>query len=442
MTLTKKPLALVVASLSALVLTACGAAPGSDSSSASTDDDAAVSAAEELGMDLADCPAGVTEPLPAEANVGLTLPLTGGPATAFAVLGPGAQAALEEANATAGLDTSFNVIQKDDQFLPDKTLAATQELVQKDQVVAMTAVVGTAGVMAIRDILREDCVPGVSMAAGGVGAIDPEYPEIVQGVVPFTLDARIWVEAVNERYPDGAKIATFIGNTESGKDYGEQIDRWLEETGSASEIVSAETIEAADAASPSSQVTTMRNSGADVLFAAPTGGQCISMLTEMANQGWEPETFLTTNCASSTYFGAAGPAADGVQTVQSFKDINSPRFAGDEGIAAVRDALTEYAPDADVENTTTYSGYFYAETLVEAAKAAAESDLGLSQLGIIYAARHLDFHSPLLIDGVDFTVNGTEDMVPIEAAELNTWSVDDGGFVQGELYDFEGELTE
>ncbi|WP_300400485.1 ABC transporter substrate-binding protein [Nocardioides sp.] len=439
----RTPLLALVATVTAIAVTACGGAPGAEEGGSSSDNsDAASAAAEVLGIDLAECPADVTDPLPAEANVGLTLPLTGGPATAFAVLGPGAEAALEQANAEAGLDTKFNLIQKDDQFLPDKTVAAVQELIQQDEVVAMTGVTGTAAVLAIRDLLKRDCIPGVSLPGGGAGAADPDYPEVVQGATPFSLDARIWVESVNEQFPDGAKIATFIGNTESGNDYALQIDRWLEETDSKSEIVSAETIEAADAAAPSSQVTTMRNSDADVLFAAPTGAQCISVLTEAANQGWKPVTYLTTNCGSSTYLGATGPAGEGVLVVQPFKDINSPRFADDEGVAEVRAALEKYSPDADLENTTTYSGYTYAEALVEAARAAADSELGLSRLGIIVAARQLDFHSPMLVDGVDFTVDGLEDMVPIEAAELNAWSVDEGGFVQGELYDFEGQLTE
>lgn len=438
----RTPLLALAATLSALALSACGGAPGGDDGGGGSGDDAATAAAEALGIDLADCPADVTDVLPGTANVGLTLPLTGGPATAFAVLGPGAEAALEEANDTAGFDTQFTLLQKDDQFLPDKTLAATQELIQKDKVVGMTGVTGTAGVMAIRDLLKQDCIPGIALPAGGSGAADPDYPEVVQGALPFSLDVRIWVESVNENYPDGAKIATFIGNTESGKDYTAQIDRWLEETDSKSEIVDAETIEAADAASPASQVTTMRNSDADVLFAAPTGAQCISMMTEMANQGWKPDTYLTTNCAASAYFGAAGDAADGVYAVQAFKDINSPRFADDAGVAEVKAALEKYSPKADVTNTTTYSGYTYGEAFVEAAKIAAASDLGLSKLGLIVAGRSLDFHSPMMVDGVDFTVDGLTDMVPIESAELNQWSVAEGGFTQGKLYGFEGELTE
>jgi len=375
-------------------------------------------------------------------KIGLTLPLTGGPAAAFAVLGPGAAAAIAKGNDTAGLDTQFELIQKDDQFMPDKTLAATQELIQKDGVVGMTGVTGTAGVMAIRDLLREECLPGVTLPAGGSGAADPDYPEVVQGNTPFALDVRVWVESVNEEFPDGAKIATFIGNTESGKDYKEQIEHWLDETGSKSKIVSEESIEAADAASPASQVTTMRNSGADVLFAAPTGAQCISVMTEMANQGWKPDMYLTTNCAASAYFDPAGEAADGVHVVQSFKDPLSPRFADDEGVASIRADLEKYSPKADLDNTTTYSGYFYAEAFIEAAKQAAASDLGLSKLGLIVAGRHLDFHPGIFVDGVDFKTDGLKDMVPIEAGELNTWSASEGGFVQGKLYDFEGELTE
>ncbi|MDQ6522940.1 ABC transporter substrate-binding protein [Nocardioides sp. LHD-245] len=440
MTKRSSKLTLAVA-VAALTFASCGA-PGDDSGSGSSASDAAVEAAEALGIDLDDCPADMTDPLGDTAKVGLTLPLTGGPAAAFAVLGPGVKSAFEEANAEADLPTKFELILKDDQFQPDKTLVAARELVQKDGVVGFSGVTGTAGVLAIRDLLREECLPGIGLPGGGGTVLDPAYPEVVSGAVPFSLDARVWVEDVNERFPEGAKIATFIGNTESGKDYAEQIDHWLEETGSKSTIVDKETIDAADAAAPSSAVTTMRNSGAEVLFAAPTGAQCISIMTEAANQGWEPVIYMTTNCSSSTYFGAAGGAADGVLTLQTYKDVGSPRFADDAGVQRVRDVLKEYGGGVDLTNTTAYSGYVYGQMFVEAAKQAAASDLGLSKLGLIVAARNLDFHPDMVADGIDFTTSGLSDVAPIEAGELNSWSVAEGGFQQGKLYDFEGELTQ
>ncbi len=393
-------------------------------------------------MDLADCPGGVADKLDSEAKIGLTLPLTGGPAAAFAVLGPGAAAAIAEGNATAGLDTRFELIQKDDQFMPDKTLTAAQELIQKDGIVGMTGVTGTAGVIAVRDLLKEECLPGISLPGGGSAVNDPAYPMVVQGAVPFRLDTRVWVEHVDETFPAGAKIALFIGNTESGKDYRENIDKWLTETDSPSKIVAEELIDASDATAPSSQITTLRNSGADVLFAAPTGAQCISMMTEMTNQGWKPATYLTTNCASTTYFGPAGAAGDGVYTLQSLKDIGSPRYADDPDVQAVRAALEKYGKGVDLTNTTTYGGYTYAQNFIEAAQIAAKSDLGLSKLGLIHAGRHMNYHPKMFVDGVDFITDGDKDLWPIEAGELNNWDAAVGTFEPVRLYDFEGQLTE
>jgi branched-chain amino acid transport system substrate-binding protein len=438
----RKPLLALAATVAVLAITGCGSAPGGTAAGSTTNSAAAIQAAKALGINLADCPADETTKFGPKENIGLTLPLTGGPASAFAVLGPGAAAAIAQGNAIDGLSTKFNLIQKDDQFMPDKTLADVQEMIQKDHIVSVTGVTGTPGVMAIRDLLRQQCLPGIGLAGGGSGVSDPAYPEMLQAALPFSLDVRVWVQNVNKTYPNGAKIATFIGNTASGTDYEAQIKKWLAATHSKSQIVSQQTIDETDAASPASQVTTMRNSKANVLFAAPTGAQCISMMTEMANQGWKPATYLTTNCASSAYFTPAGAAANGVFVVQAFKDVNSPRFKNDPGLKSVREALQKYAPNADLENTTTYSGYSYAETFMEVAKAAAKSPLGLSKLGLIVAARSLDFHPAVLVNGVDFKTDGLKDMVPIESAELNTWSVAKGGFVKGKLYNFEGQLTE
>jgi branched-chain amino acid transport system substrate-binding protein len=426
----------------ALTSAGCGSPPGSSGAESSADDPAAVAAAKELGINLKDCPTDVTAKFGAEVNVGASLPLSGGPAaTAFAGLADGMNAAFDEANANLGLATKFKLVVKDDQFLPDKALAAAQELVQKDQVEAMSGILGTPQVLADRDLLNKECVPMVPAVGGGSVLVDPvNHPWAVPLTQPFSLDTRIWVEHVNEVHPDGVKIALFTGNTASGKDYATNVKKWLAATGSKSKIVVEDTIEGVDAAAPSSQVTTMRNSGADVLMAAPTGAQCISLMTELANQGWTPETYLTGTCFSTGLFAAAGAAGDKVMVALYLKDPDSPRFKNDADVKRIVGAMEKYVPDAKI-NTTTLSGYMVAESFAQAAKGAASSDLGLSRLGLMQAAHHLNYHPAQFLDGVNVKLDGADDPFAVEASELNSWNAKTRAFEPIKLYDFEGQLS-
>jgi branched-chain amino acid transport system substrate-binding protein len=78
------------------------------------------------------------------------LALSGGPAAAYAPVGAGARAAIAEYNATAGSGVKLELIQADDQFQPDKAIAAAQKLIQQNNVTAMTSVIGDPSVLAVR----------------------------------------------------------------------------------------------------------------------------------------------------------------------------------------------------------------------------------------------------------------------------------------------------
>ena len=365
--------------------------------------------------------------------------LTGGPAAFFAPVADGVAAISGAKNEEGLLDTTFEVITRDDQFTPNRALTETQGLLDEDGVELMTATVGTAQVLAVRDLLNSECVPLLPATAGGSETLNAaSHPWVVNVSSPFTLDARIWVEDVTKNYPEGAKIALFTGNTESGKDYEREVKRWLKDTNH--ELVSEQTIEATDAAAPSSQVTTMRSSGADVLFAAPTGGQCSALLTEVANQGWEPDRYVTATCASGALFTSAGDSADGAMAAQYVKDPSLPRWADDPSVKAFEAALKKYSPDAEPSFIAAV-GYFYGEPFWEAAERASKSDLGLSRLGMLQAATTLDFEPTMAIPGVRIKLDGLKDTVAIESSELGRWDAAAGDFIPIKLYDFEGQFT-
>lgn len=422
-----------------LLVAGCGSAPGS--SAATETSGAAQRAAETLGISLEDCPTDITEEFGGTAKIGQTLPLSG-PVAVLSVIKDGMEAGYGHFNSTMDLPTTFEYVPKDDQFDPAKTATAAQELIQKENVVALNGIVGTANVHSILGAAVDSCVPTIGAQSGGSSVIEADEAMMTTTLaMPFKTESRVWAERINEEYPDGAKVALFTANTESGKDYATNFKAHLEAMDSASEIVVEESIEPVDTGAPSSQVTTLRNSKADVLVMGLGGSQCTPALVEVANQGWKPDILLSGQCGGAAYLEPAGAAADGVQVLLFTKDPASVRWKDDEGVKDFLAALDEYAPNAKLQ-VTTLTGYLSAEMLFKAVEAAADSELGLSPLGLAYAARHLDYQPSLHFPGVKVKLDGADDIYAIEAGELNEWDADKSDFESIKMYDFEGEMTE
>jgi branched-chain amino acid transport system substrate-binding protein len=419
-----------------LVIAGC-ASPSSDGGGGGDASDAATSAAKALGIDLNKCPSDVTKKFGATVKVGNTMPQTGPVAPALGVIGPAMKAAFDEFNANSGLDTKFELIQLDDAFTPDKALTSTQTLLDKDKIDVMTGVIATAQVAAVRGVLGEECVPLVPGVSGGTSANDPkQFPWTTVFTQPSALDARIMMANTTDNNPGGAKVAVLYSNNESGKDYLAALRKYAGDN----KIVKEETLEATETAAPSSQITTLRSSGADVLIAATTAAQCASTMQEVANQGWKPEAHITSTCSSAT-FDIAGAAADGWYNTTYVKDPTRGQYVSDPGVVAAVDLLKKSSPKTPISNTSV-GGFLYPEPLFEAVKAAEKSPLGLSRLGLISAATQLDFQPKLLKPGIKFKLDGLKDQVAIEASFLSQYDAKTKDFKDVKLYDFEGKMTE
>lgn len=438
--LLRKPLLVAVLAIVALGAAACGspaASEGGDSAAGGSTAEAET-VAKALGINLSDCATDPTERLPAEVKVGQTLAQSGGPATTFAPIGAALKASYQNFNDTGDFPTKFSLVQSDDQFAPDKALTATQELIAQEQVAGMTVTIGTPQVIAVREILNTECVPMIGAASGGARANAPQqFPWTIPFTEPSAVDARIWVEDLAAKNPGGVKVAMFYANDASGKEFLEVVKKYLAETKST--LVATQTVENTDSASPASQVTTLRNSGATVLLAAPTGAQCAPLMKEVASQGWKPAFYMSSTCPA-TLFDLAGAAADGVFVNAYVKDPSRAPYDTDSDVQNAIAQLEKYSPGTPVNNTS-MSGFVYAEPFFEAARQAAKSPLGLSRLGLLEAATHMSFQPALALPGIRYQLDYPSDQVAMEAAQLQQYVASSKTFTKIKIYDFEGQMT-
>lgn len=411
-------------------------AGGSDTTAAA---ETTVPAAEGWTVDVEDCidPAAAEEPIEGTIKIGSAMPLTGGvAAAAFAPVKGGFEAYIKYANDNGLLgDLTIEATIEDDQYNKDLTPGAVSKQIDAG-VNIFSGIIGSPNNAAVRDTLNEECIPQLNALTGSPawGEVE-EYPWTTGILVPYTVESRVYAKQLSELYPEGATVALFYVNNEFGQVYADAFKELAPDFNL--EIVDEQTIEAADSAPPTSQITSIASKAPDVVMAVPLGAGCIGFLTELAaakaqNAGWAPATFITNTCASSLILGAAGAAADGLYTSGNLVDVVSPANAE---VPAVKEYLDFMAAEglSDIAATAA-AGWTTAEVTVAIIKQAMESPDGLSRKSIIEAARNFEFTPMLAREGVVDKSQGVEDPFLAESLQVLQYDADTATFTDiGEL---------
>jgi branched-chain amino acid transport system substrate-binding protein len=412
---------------------------------ATTDGEEPVASGEGFAVDVSTCedPDAATAVIEDTIKIGTSIPLSGGPAVLFAPFGEGQQAYIDYYNAEFGgvNGQELELIVKDDQYTADLTVSNIEELVFDEEVDLIAGVIGSPNNLAIQEDLNAQCIPQLNASTGAPNWGDVGNNPWTTGLlVPYAVESQVWAATAAEQ---GATTAgLFYVNNEFGQAYAEAFTAAAEAEGI--EIVAEETIEAADSGAPSGQVTNLVAAAPDTILAVPLGAQCIAFMTEIGNQkaanpDFAPSIYQTATCANPIFYGAvANGGSDGIYTSANLKDVNNPDLASDEGVQAYLAAFAATGSDADPGGIAA-AGWESMEVTVKAIQVAADAG-NLSREGIINAARNINYSSPLLLDGLTYSMNA-DDGYMSEGTQLETWSDADKGFVrQGEVLDLDGVL--
>jgi branched-chain amino acid transport system substrate-binding protein len=399
-----------------------------------------------VDAEACDDPDAATAPIEGPLKIGTSLPLSGGPAVLFAPLAAGQQAYIDYFNAEfGGIDGQpIELVVKDDQYQADLTVANVDELIFDDEVNMLSGIVGTPNNLAIRESMNAQCIPQLAAATGAPEWGDIEnYPFTTGLLVPYEIEVRVFGDYVVEQFGEGATVGLIYVNNEFGQAYVTAMEAYAEENGL--EIVAQETIDAADSGAPSQQMTNLVQAAPDAILAVPLGAQCIAFMQELGNaqaakSGFDPAVYQTATCSDSLFFNAASNGgADGVFTTLNIKDPNNPLYADDEGLQTYLEAMAASAPDANALSTIAIAGWLSMEVAVQAAIDAAEAG-DLSRVGIMNAARNVDYAPSLTLDGLSSIMNA-EDAYTSEGTQLVQWSDADKFLVPvGDVSNYEGSL--
>ena len=355
------------------------------------------------------CPADATEALAAGAPVklGFIGPQTG-PLAAFGVIAQGMKVYFDKINKEqGGVDGhQIEVITKDDAYDPSKSAPAVQEALQGDKIFASVFQIGTPNVAGTRQLYADACVPQALVGSGFPAWGDPNhFPWTTGGIPSYTVEAKVWVQFIKQKFPDAKKVAILTFNNDFGKSYKTTLDKALPDAGY--EIVADVAHEATS--DLSNEVTQLLAGGPDVIIGGTTSTFCTNLMTLARQGGFTGPILNSYTCQSIQQFMVpAGEAAANVYTLVVAKDPSDPAYADDPDVKKYIADVGTYGPGIDPKVGNVFTGYNAGFYVVDALTRAAKMDGGLTRANLMNAFWSFNLKGPIAIGGIGH-VDGIKD---------------------------------
>jgi len=354
-----------------------------------------------------------------EIRIGQTLPYSG-PASGFGAIGRTQEAFFEKVNAEGGINgRKVKFITLDDAYSPPKTVEQTRKLVEQDEVLMMFGSLGTATNSAVQRYLNAKKVPQLFVLSGATKWADPQKnPWTMPGMAAYESEGVVYAKYILQAKPD-AKIAILSQNDDFGRDYVAGFKRALGPK--AASMIIAEASYETSAPTISSQLSTLKASGANVLFGVVLGKFTSQMVKGVAEIGWKPELlFVPTSASSISFLEPAGlDNAVGLISSSNQKDTMDPQWADDPGVKSYFAFMKQYMPTADLSNSNYAAGYHYA-TLLMTVLNACKDDVSRDNI-LKQAASLKEVKLPLLLPGMSVST-GPDDYLPFQQLHLRRFN--------------------
>jgi branched-chain amino acid transport system substrate-binding protein len=354
---------------------------------------------------------------------GQTMPYSG-PASSYATIGKASDAYFRMINDQGGINgRKLRMLSLDDGYQPPKTVELTRRMIEEDKVAFLFNTLGTPTTNATRKYVNNKKVPQLFIASGATQFGDREhYPWSIGWQPTYQTEGRIYARYTLREAPD-AKVAVLYQGDDSGRDY---YKGYKDGLGDAAEkmIVATATYEVSDP-TVDSQILTLRDKGADVLFMTGIPKFNAMAIRKAFDIGWKPRLFFisSTGASIATAIVPAGVEKSvGVITANYLKDPTDKQWAQDPAFLEWRTWLEKYYPGADVTDAGNVYGYSSAQTLVQVLKQCGND---VSRENIMRQATNLDIALPMLQPGIRVKT-GPDDYYPLKQMRLvkfdgSTW---------------------
>lgn len=338
-------------------------------------------------------------------KIGQTYPLSG--PDSGAAFGARAMAAyfamLNDKGGVNGRKIDLHTL--DDGYSPPKTVEQTRRLVESDGVLLMFASLGTPTSEAVRPYLNNKKVPQLFLVTGASSVVDPKrYPWTMAGIPSYAAEGRIFAKYLLAEKPD-AKIAILYQDDDFGRDH---LDAFVGQLGAkAAKMVVAKASYQITDPTLTSQMITLKGSGADTVYLITQGRASPQSVTAVRALGWDPLILLPGVSTSKGIIGSVGDEAlKGVISGGYMKDPTDPAYANDPAVKEYLAWVDKYVPTADRRiDISAPNGFVAAQLMAEVLQRCGDD---LTRANVLKQATSLkNFKMPILLPGVTVDTSAT-----------------------------------
>jgi branched-chain amino acid transport system substrate-binding protein len=307
----------------------------------------------------------------------------------------------------------------DDGYNPGQTVQLTNKLILDDKVFATVGSLGTEPVLAVRPLHKKLKVPQVLVSTGASywGLQYKEYPWTSGWQTDYVAEGRVYARWILQNAAS-SKIGVFFQNDDYGKDYLRGLKQGL---GSKRSLIVSELSYELSDSSYASQLSRLRQSGADtlVLFTTPT--PTARAIGTAKAVGWNPKQIVI-NSVSATDQVMAGAAraagqayVNGAISTGYLKNNTNPKYRTDGAIKAYRRIMGKYGPDGiNINNTFYYYGVAKAYDFVKLMYLAGKNP---TRAKLMAATAKMNWVNPYALKGVRIKTSRT-DRFPIDQGKV------------------------
>jgi branched-chain amino acid transport system substrate-binding protein len=301
-------------------------------------------------------PPGVTD---TSIKLGSWGPLSG-PAAAWGVVLHAMNAYFAHINASGGIHgRKLELVYRDDQYNPAKTPAVVRELVEKEDVFAIVAGIGTANGRAVADYLEQKGVPFFTPASGDRFWSEGGKKNVFTVFPKYLTEGEILGDYIGKELK-AKKVAVLYQNDDFGKQGLEGVKLGLGKHDGAEVVVEAAVQPTdTDLSGAVSQIAE-KKPDALVLYCGPKQG--IAAVKMLHEQKKKPQVVTSFVLGDPMMFKLAGDAWEG--TIAS--SVAKLPDSDDETIKQYREIIEKYGGGKLPVGTFTMAGFLFALPFVEA----------------------------------------------------------------------------
>ena len=170
-----------------------------------------------------------------------------------------------------------------------------------------------------------------------------------------------------------------------------------------------------------SQVVTLKNSGADVVFLAAAPKPAIQAIRKIAELDWKPVRLLASisNSVGAVMKPAGMEIAKGILSAAYLKDPSSPLWKDDPAVKEWEIFMAAYYPEGDRTNTFTAYGYLVAQTMTQVLRQCGDA---LTRENVMRQAASIkNLELGLLLPGIKINTSPT-DYFPVKQMQMTRFN--------------------